>query len=247
MKKITTILAAILLAVSAFAQAPQTMTYQAVVRNSSNALVQSSPVGMKVSILQGSATGTAVYVETHTAQTNENGLLDIVIGGGTVVSGTYQNGIFWAGGPYFLKTEIDPLGGSNYTITSTSEMLSVPFANYSHRAGALLGGAWDFMGVYTPGDPANGLEIVSYLWIVYLGEDKVSVRFLYDDAGSPPPYTSYAEGMLYGTILGNTITFPAGNLIEGYPCTGTGTKVGNNLSFTINDGFGSVTFNAIKQ
>jgi len=135
MKRITIILAAVLLTASAFAQAPQKMTYQAVVRNSSNALVQSSPVGMKVTILQGSVTGTAVYVETQTTQTNQNGLLDIVIGGGTIVSGYYVDSIFWGGGPYFLKTEIDPNGGTNYSITMTSELLSVPYSNYAHIAG----------------------------------------------------------------------------------------------------------------
>ena len=144
--KIYSIVAGLLLTASLFAQAPQKMTYQAVVRNSSNALVQSSPVGMKVSLLQGSVTGTAIYVETHTTQTNQNGLLDIEIGGGTIVSGTYVNGIFWAGGPYFLKTEIDPLGGTNYTITSTSELLSVPYSNYSHISGYSFNGWSHYIG-----------------------------------------------------------------------------------------------------
>jgi len=129
-----------------FAQAPQKMTYQAVVRNSSNALVQNTTIGMKVTLLQGSITGTVVYVETHTALTNDNGLLNIEIGGGAVVSGTYQNGIYWDGGPYFLKTEIDPLGGTNYTITATSELLSVPYSNYSHVSGIALN-SWRLLGI----------------------------------------------------------------------------------------------------
>jgi hypothetical protein len=145
-RKIYSILAGILLTAGAFAQAPQKMTYQAVVRNSSNVLVQSSPVGMKVSILQGSVTGAAVYIETHTTQTNQNGLLDIEIGGGTIVSGTYVNGIYWVAGPYFLKTEIDPLGGTNYTITSTSELLSVPYSNYSHISGYSFNGWSHYIG-----------------------------------------------------------------------------------------------------
>jgi hypothetical protein len=134
--KIYSILAGLLLTTSLFAQAPQTMTYQAVVRNNSDALVVSSPIGIRVSILIGSVTGTAAYVETHTTQTNQNGLLDIVIGGGAVISGTY-NDIIWADGPYFLKTEIDPNGSTNYSITSTSELLSVPYSNYAQIAGAV--------------------------------------------------------------------------------------------------------------
>ena len=132
--KIYSILAGLLLTTSLFAQAPQTMTYQAVVRNNSDALVVSSPIGIRVSILIGSVTGTAVYVETHTTQTNQNGLLDIVIGGGTIVSGNYYTDIYWPAYQYFLKTEIDPLGDTAYTITSTSALLSVPYSNYSHTS-----------------------------------------------------------------------------------------------------------------
>jgi len=88
---------------------------------------------MQVSILQGSAGGTAVYVETHTPATNADGLVTIEIGAGTVVSGDFS-AIDWSAGPYFLKTETDPAGGINYTITGTSQLLSVPYALYAKTA-----------------------------------------------------------------------------------------------------------------
>ena len=91
-----------------FAQAPEKFSYQAVVRNASNALVANTSVGVRV--LQGDANGNAMYVETHTAVTNANGLLTIEIGGGNVQQGSFA-GINWADGPYFLKTETDPDGG----------------------------------------------------------------------------------------------------------------------------------------
>ena len=134
MKKLTTFIILLLCAVSLFAQAPEKFSYQAVVRNTSNVLVTNAQVGVRVSILQGAATGNAVYVETHTATTNANGLLTIEIGGGTAQQGTFAN-IDWANGPYFLKTETDPNGGSNYTVTSTQQLLSVPYALYSKEAG----------------------------------------------------------------------------------------------------------------
>jgi uncharacterized protein (TIGR02145 family) len=115
------------------AQAPQSMSYQSVIRNSSNALVAATPVGMQISLLQGTASGTAVYVETQTATTNANGLVSIEIGTGTATTGTFSE-IDWATGPYFIKTEIDPAGGGNYTITGTQQVMSVPYALYAKTA-----------------------------------------------------------------------------------------------------------------
>jgi hypothetical protein len=138
MKKITTIAAVLLMTVSLCAQSPEKMSYQAVVRNSSNDLVASTAVGMQISILQGSASGTAVYVETHTPTTNANGLVSLEIGTGTVVSGTF-NTIDWANDTYFIKTETDPTGGTNYTITGTSQLMSVPYALHSKTAENITG------------------------------------------------------------------------------------------------------------
>lgn len=134
MKQIITFLLTLFIAASLFAQAPNNMSYQAVIRNSSNALVTSSPIGMQISILQSSASGTPVYVETQTTTTNSNGLASIAIGSGTVISGTFAL-IDWSNGPYYIKTETDPSGGSNYSIVGTSQLLSVPYALYAKRAG----------------------------------------------------------------------------------------------------------------
>jgi hypothetical protein len=159
MKKIYSILAGLLLTASVFAQAPQKMSYQAVIRNSSNALITSTPVGMQISVLQGSLTGTAVYVETQTPSTNANGLVSVEIGGGTVVSGNFST-INWANGPYFIKTETDPTGGTIYTITGTNELMSVPYA--LNAANANVGGFTHYLG-----EAFNG-GIIYYL---YKGSD----------------------------------------------------------------------------
>ena len=132
MTKIFTFCLALLAAVGLFAQAPNKMSYQAVVRNSSNSLVVNQAVGMRISLLQGSANGASVYTETQSPTTNTNGLVSIEIGGGTVVSGNFAN-INWASGPYFIKTETDPTGGTNYSITGTSQLLSVPYALFSNN------------------------------------------------------------------------------------------------------------------
>lgn len=141
MRKLFTVLAAVVLTANVFAQAPQKMSYQAVIRNSSNALIPSTAVGMRISILQGSTTGTEVYKEIYNPnpQTNANGLVSIEIGGGIPVTGTFAT-IDWANGPYFIKTETDPTGGTNYTITGTSQLLSVPYALYAKTAESVTGG-----------------------------------------------------------------------------------------------------------
>ncbi|MHB1277651.1 MAG: Lcl C-terminal domain-containing protein [Bacteroidia bacterium] len=138
MKKLYILVAAVALTASAFAQAPEKMSYQAVVRDAGNALVSSQAVGMQISILQGSVSGTAVYVETLAPTTNVNGLVSIEIGTGTVVFGTFAS-IDWSAGPYFIKTETDPGGGTNYTITGTSQLLSVPYALHAKTAESITG------------------------------------------------------------------------------------------------------------
>jgi uncharacterized protein (TIGR02145 family) len=133
MKKVFTFFAAVLLMASVFAQSPEKMSYQAVIRNSSDVLVTDTQVGMQISILQDTEDGSPVYVETQTPTTNANGLVSIEIGAGTVVSGDFST-IDWANGPYYIKTETDPAGSTDYTITGTSQLLSVPYALHAKTA-----------------------------------------------------------------------------------------------------------------
>lgn len=117
----------------AVAQAPQRMSYQAVIRNTEGTLLTSSAIGVKVSLLQGSEAGTAVYEETFSGTTNENGLLTLELGGGTPVSGSFA-AINWSTGIYYVKTETDPTGGTNYSITAVGQLLSVPYAFYASNS-----------------------------------------------------------------------------------------------------------------
>lgn len=132
MKQTFTFFTFIFASLVAFSQAPNAMSYQAVIRDANNDLVSNQSVGMQISILQGSASGSSVYTETQTASTNDNGLVSIAIGEGTT-SDDFSS-VDWANGPYFIKTETDPTGGSNYTITGTSQLLSVPYALYAKSA-----------------------------------------------------------------------------------------------------------------
>ncbi|MCD9856712.1 hypothetical protein LUD75_18455 [Epilithonimonas sp. JDS] len=126
MKNIFT-LAAFFMATFLLAQSPDLLSYQSVVRNSNNDLIKNQSVGIKFSVLKTSATGTVVFAETQTATTNGNGLLSTEVGRGTVVTGALSL-VNWSADKYFIKTEIDPNGGTNYNISGTQQLLSVPYA-----------------------------------------------------------------------------------------------------------------------
>ena len=138
MKKLS-LFGLLLVSTFALAQAPDALSYQATVRNSSNDLIKNQNVSSRFSILKGSVSGTVVYSETQMQSTNANGLLTSKIGNGTVVTGSFSN-IDWGADNYFVKTETDPNGGSNYSIVGTTQLLSVPYALYAKNSGSSIPG-----------------------------------------------------------------------------------------------------------
>lgn len=127
MKKLQALLLFMLIGGATFAQAPEKFNYQAVVRDASGASVTGQLVGVKVSILSGNSTGPEVYTETHGVTTNNYGLITLQIGAGSV-SGPAMSTIDWGIDDYYVKIEIDPTGSTAYTITSVSQLISVPYA-----------------------------------------------------------------------------------------------------------------------
>ncbi|MBR5920188.1 MAG: fibrobacter succinogenes major paralogous domain-containing protein [Bacteroidales bacterium] len=161
MKKITTFIVLLLICVTGiFAQAPEKFTYQAVVRNANNSLVTNTLVGVRVSVLQGSATGNSVYVETQMPSTNTNGLITLIIGDGNAVFGSFD-GIDWSSGPFFLKTEIDPNGGNSYSVATTQQLMSVPYALYAKEAGNAFSGDYNDL-TNTPAIPTVPANVSAF-------------------------------------------------------------------------------------
>jgi hypothetical protein len=117
---------------------PQGISYQAVIRSASGAILPSQTVRLRLSIRDTTASGIIVYQETHQATTNQQGLVNLIIGQGTVISGTFSS-INWGAANKFLQVEADPAGGTSYTSIGTQQMMSVPYAIYSQRAGSLDG------------------------------------------------------------------------------------------------------------
>jgi hypothetical protein len=137
--------------VSILAQTPEKMSYQLVLRDASNTLLTNQQVGIQISILQTTITGSAVYTEIQTATTNINGLVSLEIGTGD--SSDDFSAIDWSAGPYFIKTATDVSGGSNYSIIGTSQLMSVPFALYAKTSGSSTPGPQGEQGL--KGDEGN--------------------------------------------------------------------------------------------
>ncbi|MCD9576526.1 hypothetical protein [Flavobacterium soyae] len=121
-----------------YAQSPEKMSYQAIIRSQNNDLVANSQISLRVIVHQGSATGTTVYQETHSATTNNNGLVSLEIGTGNITTGTFS-AIAWEKGPYFIETQVDVTGGANYNIMGTTQLLSVPYALHAKTAERIVG------------------------------------------------------------------------------------------------------------
>lgn len=134
MKKIfASIMLLLLLQTTTFAVVPEAIKYQAVARDNGGNILANKNIGIRLSILKGTISGTAVYVETHATTSNNLGLINLEIGKGTPVTGT-MSAINWGNDSYFIKIEMDETGGSNYTLVGTSQLVSVPYALYAKEA-----------------------------------------------------------------------------------------------------------------
>jgi len=136
MKKLLFTFCCMVATFEAISQAPQRFSFQAVVRDANQNLIVSSSIGVKVAIHQNAADGTIVYEELFNPNpvTNANGLLTLEIGGGIAISGNFAS-INWGAGSYYLEAMIDPTGQTDYTLNTTSQLLSVPYALHAANAG----------------------------------------------------------------------------------------------------------------
>lgn len=132
MKKIIILLFTLSAFVLLRAQVPNMFNYQAVARNSFGNSIPNANIRIRITLLDGGASGTNVYSETRQVTTNQVGLFTLAIGGPGALSstGVFAN-INWATGSKFIKVEVDPLGGNNFTTLGNTELLSVPYSLYA--------------------------------------------------------------------------------------------------------------------
>lgn len=194
MRKLFTFLVAVLFTASVFAQSPEKMSYQAVIRDSSDALVTNTQIGMEINLRQGTPAGSVVYTETQTPTTNANGLISIEIGGGAGF-----DTIKWVNGPYFIETKtavVPPL--TTYTITGTSQLLSVPYALHAKTAETITGSG---SGSHYAGELYGGGVV---FWVDHTGQHGLIVNMV--DLS-----TSYAWSNITSTLIGTTNDWDGAN------------------------------------
>ena len=128
MKKVFASLFAVLLYSLVLAQTAPKFSYQAVVRNAANELVADDTVAVRVRFYNHDASGTAVYSERHSVVSNSNGLISLLIGEGTAVTGSLSQ-VTWDDA--LVSTEITLRGG--YFVTDVKPVTAVPIAYYAEQ------------------------------------------------------------------------------------------------------------------
>ncbi len=109
------------------------LNFQGVARTASNTVIASQDITLKLSILQGSATGLTEYIEVRKVTTNAQGLFTAVIGDSLTIStlGKFSD-IDWKLSPKFLKIELDPAAGNNFITMGTTQFQFVAYAKFAN-------------------------------------------------------------------------------------------------------------------
>ncbi|MFW5793477.1 MAG: DUF1566 domain-containing protein [Bacteroidota bacterium] len=129
MKKLLLFISIVLFSIQIFAQAPSGISYQAVIRDADAELLVNSEVSIRVAVIFGSEDGTTVFEDDFVANTNQNGLVSFIIEEASLSE------IDWRNGPYYFKLEVDPEGGTDYSVASVDKIFTVPYAFHSNTAG----------------------------------------------------------------------------------------------------------------
>jgi hypothetical protein len=162
MKKILTLLLLVVVAITTNAQTPpEAFNYSAVARDANSNPIANSTIGIQMSIKIGSSLGATVYQENHFVNTDDFGLFNLIVGGGSILSGTIAD-IDWSLDDYYLQVGMDANGGTNFLNMGSTQLLSVPYALYAKSAGSVSGGG---SGTFTHyiGEEFEG-GVIFHLW-----------------------------------------------------------------------------------
>jgi hypothetical protein len=188
---------------STFAQSPQFIPYQAVARDSFGTPIPNTTMNARFSIRDGSGTGTLVYQETDTLTTSPLGIFTVVIGGGSMITGTFS-GINWAAGAKYLQVELDPTGGTTYIDLGANQLLSVPYALYANSAAGGSSGT-SLNGLHSAGDTiklgGSLLDSVTYISLPF----NTGIVFSPDSADFTGDGDFSGLGLIHRYLDGDTV------------------------------------------
>ncbi|MGD0341656.1 MAG: hypothetical protein ABSA76_08125, partial [Bacteroidales bacterium] len=187
MKKILLFTTALLIAATLVGQAPSSFKYQAVLRDTRGNIKANTATNIIITILQGSATGTVVYSETHNVTTDGYGLINLELGNGTATIGT-MSAINWSTGTYFVKVTVDGVE------MGTGQFLSVPYALYASKA------ANGFSGNYN--DLTNKPALFDGTWLSLTGKPSLAIVAIsgsYADLSNKPTLSNGTVTSITGT------------------------------------------------
>ncbi|MFK8161336.1 MAG: tail fiber domain-containing protein [Lewinella sp.] len=185
-----------------YAQAPSGFRFQAVARDASNDVMATDNIAVRVSLLRGGPSGAVGYSERHEVTTTDLGVFDLHIGNGSALSGDI-NTLDWGTDNYFLKIDIDPMGGDSYVNLGSSQLLSVPYALYAKESGSGGGG----------GNPTDELQNLVYdpTTQTLTLTDGNSVTLQVGGGGGMPQELTFDNNTRELAISGgNTIVIPGG-------------------------------------
>lgn len=251
MKRILlSVVAVVAFSLSTFAQAPESMKYQSVVRDALLNVIPNQAVGMQFALRQGSIAGTIVYQETFSPTSNDYGLVNLELGTGAVVSGVFAN-IDWSAGPYFIETGLDASGGTSYVVIGTSQFLSVPYALHAKTAEAIVGSVSDSVPTVTTTAPSNVLatSVNTGLTIVDNGNEFILASGICYGTTTTPTINNSVFST-FGTWTGSTLsnlTPSTSYFARGFATNSNGTNYGNEISFTTISGNVIITTNPITS
>ena len=247
MKRVLLTVISVVLASALSAQVPQAFKYQTIVRDNTGEILDNQAVYFRISILQGSSSGTEVYKETFSLTTNDYGLASFNIGQGTVESGTFAT-ISWSSYEFWVRVELDPdaAGVDPYEDVGTSQLLSVPYAITAKTAGNAY---WIKTGnniYYNDGKVGIGLTAPSYTLDI-AGSNQYGITAIKE---TTLPHTGVHEHIL---LLQNTsnnassqanLSFAAGNPAHGRAIISATHDISaglydGNLNFKVRNGAGT--------